>query len=750
MLKKILKIKDFGSFKDFNADENLAEFQKYNLIWGLNGTGKTTLSNLFVCLNNGKIDNNFFDKDSLKEDFDILLSNDQHIKEFKENLYCNKIKIFNRDFVYNNLTLDNNNAQSNALTYTIGETAKEIKDKLNELNNELAGYYTEVQGKNKLILQHKYDTGLEDLEKVYKNAAELVRLDLNIKNAPEYNIRQFKQDYARYSENESTITEDEKNEYAKQYIQPVKSTIDSINFEIITNDTLRQIEDIITKEYKRADIKEELAQWLEKGLEFKAENTTFCPFCNKSIENWEQRFNEIKNIIKKDDSFLSFEKSLQVLYSLVKDSFNVIKNTSFTLRVDDFCNNIPQSVLDDYKTAFENYKNFMENLVKILNQKKQTPDKIFSLTNKTVIEHYIKIRNTLNSLINIHNTNTANIQDVKNNAKSIVVGYYVQENKNEITDKKSKLEILNAEIEKAQKEIDVIRLEINKLNAELTNQKAPMAEIERYIYIVFGYKKFTLTYDDETKSYLICRENGDIAKNLSEGEKTVIAFAYFLATLKTIHFNMKDAIIVIDDPVSSLDQQYLFNLINLLTTRFNKPSDFEQLFILTHNFYFYKKFRAFLRNKGKIGEIYELFSLTKSNTSIIENADDYLKTYTSEYTHTIKYLKQVAAMEEGKIKEIPLGNSIRKILEIFLAFRCPRKNTIFTRYEVVTKKIPDDEKCKFKYLQDIANASSHTEECEDLETLEEFKLFVTKNEIEQLFNFIKLIDEPHYNEIMEL
>ena len=55
--------------------------------------------------------------------------------------------------------------------------------------------------------------------------------------------------------------------------------------------------------------------------------------------------------------------------------------------------------------------------------------------------------------------------------------------------------------------------------------------------------------------------------------------------------------------------------------KFNKPSSFEQLFILTHNFYFYKKIRAILKNKGKIGEVYELFALTKRNTSVIENAD---------------------------------------------------------------------------------------------------------------------------------
>lgn len=746
MLKKILKINNFGSFKNFNADENLAEFKKYNLIWGLNGTGKTTLSNLFVCLNNGNIDEKFFDKESFKEDFDILLDNNQHIKTFKDNVYCNKIKVFNRDFVYNNLTLDNNNAQTNALTYTIGETAKDIKNKISEAKKKLESYYTEIHGKNILIVQNEYDKLYEELEKIHRNAAELIRLDLNIKNAPEYNIKQFKQDYDRYCDNNTTITEDEKNEYAKTYIQPIKSQISPINCDIISDSTIILFENILGKEYKRADIKEELVQWLEKGLNLKNEN--ICPFCNQTISNWEHRYDEIQNIVKKDDTFLEFEKNLQDLQLIFNATFNNLKNIVFSLRPEDFCNKVSQEILNKYYIAFDNYKNFIDIAIKMLNQKKNTPDKTFLLENKEVIQNYIDVKNSLNELITEHNTNTANIRSIKENAKNIVIGYYVQQCKDNVFDIMQKLNDLDKSIKETKIKIEIIKQEINNLNAELTNQKAPMSEIEKYIYIVFGCKKFTLNYDEEAQSYSIYRENGEIAKNLSEGEKTVIAFAYFLATLKTHNFDMKNAIIVIDDPVSSLDQQYLYNLINLIGMKFNKPTTFDQLFILTHNFYFYKKIRAILRYKGK--DMHELFQVVKNETSSIKNVDKYLREYTSEYTHTIKYLKEVLEMDDDKIKEIPLGNSIRKILEIFLAFRSPRKNSIAQRFDVVTSHLEFEEKGRFQYLQDIANASSHTEECEDLEALEEFKLFITKNEIKQLFDFIKAIDEKHYNEIMQL
>lgn len=750
MIKKILKIKDFGSFTNFNASENLAEFKKYNLIWGLNGTGKTTLSNFFVCLNNGNIDKNFFDDNAFKEDFDILLDENQHIKNFKENIYCNRIKIFNRDFVNNNLILDNNNAQTNALTYTIGEKSKEIKDKIIEANKKLENYFIVVQGTKILTVQNDYNNLHEELENIYRDIAENIRRDLNIQNAPEYNIRQFKNDYSRFCENESNITQDEKNEYAKQYIQPVKNKIPLIQFEILTNDKLIQLENILNREFKRANIKEELAQWLEKGLDLATEKV--CPFCNQPLINWEQRYNEIQKIVKKDDNFLEFEKTLDDLLNILKSYSDDIKYRSFSLRTEDFCIKISQEQLNNYSRCFDNYKNFLENTIKTLTLKKSAPDQIFRLENKDVITNFMEILDNLNCLILEHNKNIDDIHNIKNNAKDIVIGYYVQQCKPNVIERLKNLTLLTTEIEKVKEETKSIEIEIKKLNAELTNQKAPMSEIERYIYIVFGHKKYTLNYDETSKSYSICRENGEIAKNLSEGEKTVVAFAYFLATLKTQNFDLKNSIVVIDDPVSSLDQQYLYNLINLIAYTFDKSKSFEQLFVLTHNFYFYKKMRDIFKYKvsEKEGNLYELFQINKEESSCIKNVDKYLRNYTSEYTHTIRYLKEVMKMEDDKIKEIPLGNSIRKVLEIFLAFRCPKTSGIYQRYNGVTKDIPVDEKCKFKYLQDIANASSHTEECEDLEALEEFKLFVTKNEIEQLFNFIKLVDEPHYNEIMKL
>ena len=48
MIKKINKIKDFGIYSDYRfAREHTPEFKKYNLIYGWNYSGKTTLSRIF-------------------------------------------------------------------------------------------------------------------------------------------------------------------------------------------------------------------------------------------------------------------------------------------------------------------------------------------------------------------------------------------------------------------------------------------------------------------------------------------------------------------------------------------------------------------------------------------------------------------------------------------------------------------------------------------------------------------------------
>ena len=278
-------------------------------------------------------------------------------------------------------------------------------------------------------------------------------------------------------------------------------------------------------------------------------------------------------------------------------------------------------------------------------------------------------------------------------------------------------------------------------------QEIKKETIENYLNRILQNDSLSLRFEETTQSYSVVRKNGVIAKNLSEGEKSAIAFAYFLATLQEKDFNLSESIIVIDDPVSSLDQQYLFNIVNLIARCFNKEKSFNQLFVFSHNFYFFKKLRTILNYKNEKDKdpkfnIYEIVKDCNLNSSII-NANKYLTNYQSEYLYLIQKLREnLQNCSENEL--IFAGNSIRKVLEIFLSFRDPKDKGMNARFENVIKTISEDKRYSFDYLQDIVNACSHTDEITDLDDSDDFKLFVNKNMIQQLFDFIELADKEHF------
>jgi len=123
MIKKIKKIKHFGVFANYQTDSKLPEFKKYNLIYGWNASGKTTLSRLLRCFElktthsdfpqaefqlkteNGSIDHNGLDK----------LSN---------------IRVFNQDFINENIFTKEDKVKP---IYYIGEEDIKQKKQLEKL-----------------------------------------------------------------------------------------------------------------------------------------------------------------------------------------------------------------------------------------------------------------------------------------------------------------------------------------------------------------------------------------------------------------------------------------------------------------------------------------------------------------------------------------------------------------------------------------------------------------------------------------
>ena len=112
-----------------------------------------------------------------------------------------------------------------------------------------------------------------------------------------------------------------------------------------------------------------------------------------------------------------------------------------------------------------------------------------------------------------------------------------------------------------------------------------------------GFLNFEIVHAEEKGFYQIKRENGTIAeKTLSEGEITFITFLYYLQLAKggisedTVN---NERILVIDDPISSLDSNVLFVVSSLIKKIIKEikvdKGNIKQIILLTHNIYFHKE-----------------------------------------------------------------------------------------------------------------------------------------------------------------
>lgn len=130
-----------------------------------------------------------------------------------------------------------------------------------------------------------------------------------------------------------------------------------------------------------------------------------------------------------------------------------------------------------------------------------------------------------------------------------------------------------------------------------TTSLQPTIDAINHLLMNFGFQGFSLALSDNKTCYKLIRPDGlEAKKTLSEGEKTFVSFLYFYHQLTgsmTETAEIRDRVVIFDDPVSSLDSDILFIVGTLIKKviediRANKGI-IKQVFILTHNVYFHKE-----------------------------------------------------------------------------------------------------------------------------------------------------------------
>jgi wobble nucleotide-excising tRNase len=350
---------------------------------------------------------------------------------------------------------------------------------------------------------------------------------------------------------------------------------------------------------------------------------------------------------------------------------------------------------------------------------------------------YVVIKNCIAT----HNRQTTDFQTSVVNARKAIEYHHVASKCEEYNSHCQSATETQEQISNIDQQITTLNNNIISLEKDIVSHRKPAESLNDSLKKYLPY--CDLKFDIKDNGYVIKR--GDqIAKDLSEGEKTTIAFLYFLQSLEDKDFKIAEGIVVIDDPVSSLDSNCLHQTFSLLK---NRLSDCKQLFIMTHNFYFYRNVKEWIKHFKAKAKKYFLNTL-KNNTgrySTIEMASKSLVQHESEYHYLFEYIHKAAHDEESNETIIfHAPNAARRLLESFLSFKKPMYAGRF--YEQL-KEIDYDEEKKTAIYRLVLINSHH----EYVSTLEEEFISIpqTKEVLKYLLGLIKKLDEEHFNDMVQ-
>lgn len=169
---------------------------------------------------------------------------------------------------------------------------------------------------------------------------------------------------------------------------------------------------------------------------------------------------------------------------------------------------------------------------------------------------------------------------------------------------KSKVKGLEDSIKEIERRIKHNGAERSKAESSLTNVKET-ADAINDLLVRFGFEGFKIAVADDSKSYRIVRLDGTpVEDTLSEGEASFLTFLYFYylmdGSLETTGTAEK-RLVVIDDPITSMDADVLFvasALVRQLAAEAREGTGkTEQLIVLTHNITFHREI-TYIRKDG--------------------------------------------------------------------------------------------------------------------------------------------------------
>lgn len=846
-ITKIKKITNAGIYSSYEwpaseAGKQDLSFKKINLVYGCNGSGKTTLTNILGLFSESHHERDEIDRKRIVQGISADPSKSLEIEIEWDGItakYPNdkkKIYVFNSAFVSDHVY---NGTQAKVKKFKQVTTNEQLSNPaLKKIEEEITAEITKKGTAESYITKLK--TLFEDLK---TSTSKNWRENLQGKKTPDLMFDQCPQQVPQESEDdlENALIE----EFAKFKAESNRAALDkaiSDLAQIIANsvDLPEGISDTIVqsiaktareKVQAKIDVLKahtlrhgSIQNWFEDGANLlkQTKDNQKCPLCDSALPN-------IEDLIASYDAYFNDElvalmQEIGIIIAALEGLSTESDNKKYqSQRVQTLIAEYgyQDTVTDDEKSALssleaQEIRDLIQSVKAFFDSKKEsidfTPTKEQLEKIKSLLTATTEFLEDVALLVSVKDKMLTRLQAVQfddGNAREICrklfwkrfedQGKAIADEARKVQEEEdAKLEILDGIggiglLHFAQKTLELIQDMLTKKEGE---KAAELSKLKKESEYVNGFlsrlciNNFTINTQDDgeiTVHYSGAPPKKGIHYSLSEGEKTALAFAYFLSKYRHEVFDnpqekQEEYTIVIDDPVSSLDENRLFStalvIQDVLIPKAKKETDkggqktviwegCNQIIILSHNIVFLK-FMSNIIDPNQSDVRADLY-IEKSAISLLPES---LRNYQTSYFQKLEKIQSyvIGDISYDRAKDY-IPNYIRVTLEAFIAFKFARlrgdnKNlpamldslinnitsdaTAFDKFEAVAGIINTQTlKTVLSEIKQKTNPESHgtVQDITHIEYLPETEL---KKLAEQTLNVIKFLDQIHFKKAQKL
>ncbi|MCO4597472.1 hypothetical protein Si057_01793 [Streptococcus infantarius subsp. infantarius] len=742
MIEDIASIKIKGGIFETETDLPIFEKEKtqkpnFSLIYGKNGSGKSTISRGFRKLTG--------DEELQIESMELLDADGSTIEvceEEKNNTY-----VFNEEFIEDNIKIEDDGLSA----IVVMGAVKDVDDNIKQIQPTYEKSLSEAQAQKEVF--NKYSDSdnnlcpeyyINKMQEALKGDNSWASRDAKIRNN-KTNSKVRRNTYTQFVELHPTKSRDElvlvydatmkKLEAAKSGSKRIETVVPTLEtFEDTENDIVNLLKEKIEKPVL-SEREKSLFHILQDDNgnqkltniknHFTGPQKISCPFCFQDVD---EKY--------ADDLVQSIEKILSKKVEEHQGKLLKARLSIFEVNLVAFNELSPEKV-KECETKIGVLNSSIEQVNELINQKienvyKPILNEGFCLKNKydecvASLEELEEARKSFNEKTTATKPLIKELTNVNNEIAYYDLKELYEKYQKQIAEKKTEEEKSN----KLNQTAKDLRKKIEVLEQEKKNARIAMKAInDDLAYIFFSKTRLRIDYDHD-KYVLYSHERLVEPGNVSVGERNAIGLCYFFNRIMENKdeekvFNSK-YLLVIDDPVSSFDMENRIGILSYLKYKLGqylKGNDKSKFLLFTHDMQTFYDMRHFvlelLSSKYKNGASKYVRDWELKNKSV--DKIDIQKR--NEYTALLGTVFDYADAEEIDTQySVSIGNVMRKVMEAFGTFVYKKGMAQLSTDESIMANLSKEDQAYYENLMYrlVLNTGSHMEE--KVKTIDDMNFF---------------------------